>query len=280
MSVLTACIARDLPILEITARKLAEMVPIKSLHVVVRGDELERFRSRLGSAVRLIPEDGFIPGMTLRELQQLPLESFPKGAGWYFQQFLKLQFAFEDAADDYYLIWDADTIPLRPLRFFDNAGRMLLTRAAEHHAPYFETYRKVLGEEPRREFSFIAQHMLVQKSIARAMLRQIENLRPGAENWAWKIMRALPDRGLNLFSEYETYGHYVKQHHPDRVVFVDRQWSRRGAKLTARGVPRELDLQRLACDYDYAAFELASVGLRGLKRRAFSWLKGTPRLED
>jgi hypothetical protein len=278
--VLTACIARDLPILEITARKLAEMVPLKSLHVVVRGDEMERFRSRLGSTVRLIPEDGFIPGMTLHKLQQLPLESFPKGAGWYFQQFLKLQFAFEDTADDYYLIWDADTIPLRPLRFFDCAGRMLLTKAAEYHAPYFETYRKVLGEEPRREFSFIAQHILVQKSVARAMLRQIERQLPGADNWAWKIMRVLPDHGLNLFSEYETYGHYVKQHHPDRAVFIERNWSRRGAKLAARGVPRELDLKRLAKDYDYAAFELASVGLRGLKRRAFSWLKGTPRLED
>ena len=66
--------------------------------------------------------------------------------------------------------------------------------------------------------------MLVQKSIAREMLTQIENSVPEKESWAWRIMHSLPEIDNNhLFSEYETYGHYLKNRYPDRVRFVDRE---------------------------------------------------------
>jgi hypothetical protein len=279
LQVVMACVARDLPILEIGARKLAELVPLKSLHVVVRDDELPRFRQRLGSSVNLIAENAFIPGMTIERLRALRMEAFPRAAGWYFQQLLKLQFAFMDPEDDYFMIWDADTIPLRPMRFFDDAGRMLLTKATEYHTPYFDTYRTLLGEEPNREFSFIAQHLVVQKSVVREMLDRVEQRFTGEGNWAWKVMRALPERGLSLFSEYETCGHYLKNHFPQRAVFVERSWSRRGARMVRRGVPTEADLGRLSAEYEFAAFELASIGWRGLKRALFNRQKPVPGLE-
>src|SRR6266487_785735 len=199
LQVVTTCRARDLPILEITVRRLAEYVPFRALCVVAPDNDCHRFRSRLGGEVRVFPENEFIPDMRIGQLRGLNVPSFPKGAGWYFQQLLKLQYAFVEPADDYYLIWDADTVPLRSLRFFDSAGRMLLTKATEYHAPYFETYRRLLGEDPKREFSFISQHMLVQKSVAREMLSRIEQRVEGKGNWAWKIMRSLPETGDNLF---------------------------------------------------------------------------------
>ena len=279
LQVVMSCVARDLPILEIGVRKIAELLPLKSLHVVVRDDELSRFRERLGGGVQLIPENRFIPGVTIDQLRTLRIEAFPRGAGWYFQQLLKLQFAFVEPEDDYYVIWDADTIPLRPMQFFDAAGRMLLTKATEHHAPYFDTYRTLLGEEPNREFSFIAQHLVVQKSVVREMLARIEARFEGDGNWAWKLMRALPERGLSLFSEYETCGHYMKNHYPERVEFVERSWSRRGARMVRRGIPTDADLTRLSGEFEFAAFELASIGWRGLKRALFSRQKPVPGLD-
>src|SRR5215831_7367894 len=136
---------RDLPVLEIVARKLPLMVPFKQFIVVSPDREREVIQTRLKDLARVIPENNFVPGVTLELLRRLPMEGFPGAAGWYFQQLLKLQFAFTEPEDDYYLIWDADTVPPRPIRFFDPAGRMLLTRATEHHAPYFETYRRLLG---------------------------------------------------------------------------------------------------------------------------------------
>ena len=258
LSVVTTCRARDLPVLQITAQKLFENVSVKSLRVIAPEQDCATIAARLGGRATVVSENEFIPGMTIAELRKIVRPHFPQAAGWYFQQFLKLQFAFLEQADDYYLIWDADTVPLRPLQFFDNDGRMLLTRAAEHHPAYFDTYQRLFGEPPNREFSFIAQHMVVQKSLAREMLERIQRRSVGGRNWAWSIMENLPENGDNLFSEYETYGHYVKNHHPDRVRFVERAWLREGTHHTHGWVPRSKDLEQLGREYDYAAFERAS----------------------
>ncbi len=256
LQIVTCCRVRDLPVLEITTRKLLEFVPVKSFHVIAPDRDCRKIRAALGSAATVISEDTFIPGMTRSQVRAFPGPLFPQTAGWYFQQFLKLQFAFEHPEDDYYLIWDADTVPLRPLRFFDSESRMLLTKASEYHAPYFDTYQRMFREAPNRDFSFIAQHMIVQKSIAREMLSRIQSSESTESNWPWRVLANLTWRENHLlFSEYETYGHYVKNHYPDRIRFVERHWLREGAEFTKGWVPSSAQLAQLAHQYDFAAFE-------------------------
>lgn len=275
LQVVTACRLRDLAILELATQRLRKLVPFRALCVLAPDKDCQEMRARLGPEVRIVPEDEFIPGMTLGQVRQFKAPAFPRAAGWYFQQFLKLQYALVEPEDDYYLIWDADTVPLRPLRFFDEQGRMLLTRATEHHAPYFETYRRLLGEEPHRECSFIAQHLLVQKSVARELLGRIEQRIAGEGNWAWKILRSLPETGDNLFSEYETYGHYLKNHHRERVVLMERPWLRDGTRWTGGRMPTAKDLEILARDYEFVAFERMDRGWRRIVRAALMRIRGT-----
>ena len=276
LQVVTACRVRDLPVLEIAVERLRQHIPFGGVNVLAPDRDCAQIASRLRGRVKVIPENEFVPGMTIEKLQGFRLEGFPQAAGWYFQQLLKLQFAFVDPDDDYYLIWDADTVPLRPLRFFDPAGRMMLTKAEEYYPLYFQTYRSLFGSEPNREFSFIAQHMLVQKSVAREMMSRIEQRVPGTGNWAWKLMSALPSAGKNLFSEYETYGHYLKNHYPDRVVFVERPWQRTITHYTGRPIPTEKELQDLAGRYEYAAFERVYTGWRRLAYSLLTRIRGRP----
>jgi len=268
LDIVTACRAADLRILRLTFAALKKYVPLRRLYVITAQSNFQRCRRALGEEVVLIDEDTFIPGMTLDALRQLQLPGFPRGAGWYFQQLLKFQFAFTEPGEEFYLIWDADTIPLRPLEFFDERGAMLFTTADEEHAPYFETYRHLLGEEPNREFSFISQHIIVRKSILREMLEKIETRFPGEENWAWKIMRHLEGAGTNLFSEYEMYGHYVKNHYPEQAVYRQLPWLRHGSRAVG-GAPSPLDLERLGQEYAFAAFESSQRFLRTCLR----WLR-------
>ena len=271
LQIVATCRAYDLPVFELAADAIRAHLPCRQLYVVAPVGDCPEMRRQLGNRAEIIPEDEFLPGMNIEQLKQVVRFGFPKMAGWYFQQFLKLQFAFTQPEDDFYLIWDADTIPLRPLRFFDADGHMLLTKATEHHLPYFETYRRLFKAEPNREFSFISQHMLVQKSIAREMLTQIENSVPEKESWAWRIMHSLPEIDNNhLFSEYETYGHYLKNRYPDRVRFVDRPWLRAGSQITRGGVPSKRLLEELARDYDFVSFEKATKGFRFLAK----WVLG------
>lgn len=270
LDIVTSCREADLQVLKIAYANLRKYVPFKQLHVATAARNFRRFERALGRDVHLIDEDSIIPGMTLAELKTMPLPFFPRGAGWYYQQFLKYAFAFQNIEDDYYLIWDADTVALRPLQFFDDQGRMLLTRATEHHRPYFQTYRQLLGADARSEFSFISQHLIVQKSILREMLGKIEALHPHSRSWAWAIMENLDGAGSNLFSEYETLGHYVKNTYPERVIVRDLPWLRSGANL-CHGLPSQQDLDKLGDQYAFIAFEAKDRGLR-------RWLAGIVRL--
>ena len=271
LQVFASCRMRDVEVLEIVAQRLPEMIPLKQFFVGAPDHECAEMQRRLGSRATVLAEDSMIPGVTLAKVRALPLQGFPRGAGWYFQQLLKLQFAFTDPDDDYYLIWDGDTVPLRPMRFFDEQGRLLMTKAEEHHAPYFETYWRILGEEPHREFSFIAQHIPAQKSVVREMLAKIEEHVPGEGNWAWKLMRTLPSQGYSLFSEYETYGHYMKNHYPERVQFIERSWRREMAHRSGRALPTEAELKVAAQRYDYVGYER----VMGPGRRVIQWILET-----
>jgi Family of unknown function (DUF6492) len=268
LEIVTACLPRDLHILRLGIAQLRRFLSIDSVHVIAPSWNFEKFRHVLGSDVELIDEDELIPTMTLAKLRELPSPCFPQGAGWYFQQLLKLVFAY-CGRQEHYLIWDADTILLQPVEFFDSQGRALYTKSEEYHPPYFETYRRLIGEEPNREFSFISQHMIIEKAVLRDMLVKIEKRFSGSENWAWKIMKNLPGTDCNRFSEYETYGHYAKRFYPDRVAFRELPWTREGVRL-ASFHPKTTDLDRLAREFSFAAFEINRTPLRLTVR----WAKG------
>ena len=272
VDVVAACLKRDLPKLARAHENLRRFVAMKQLHVITARKDFGDFKNVLGGGVALIDEHEMIPGVTLAALKVIPLARLSQGHGWYFQQFLKFQFAFHQPDDDYYLIWDADTVPLRPLEFFDAQGRMLLTKAQEFHRPYFQTYENILGRPAQREFSFISQHQLVQKSVLREMLAEIERHCPGDENWAWKIMRNLGGEGSNRFSEYETYGHFLKEKYPERAVFRDLPWLRRGASECGRN-PTPTQLSKLGEKFFYASFEDSESFYRTQGRKVRDWLR-------
>jgi hypothetical protein len=266
--VFTACLARDLHILRYAVEALRRFLTVASITVATSRENFSKFRRVLGPDVKLLDEDTMIPGMKISDLRQtdLPLP------GWYFQQLLKFAFVFHvgDAAD--FLIWDADTILLRPLELFDAAGRAWFTMADEHHEPYFETYERLLGLTAPREFSMIAQHMVVNCAVLREMLGRIEKHCPGEENWAWKIIKHQSPRTTNRFSEYETYGHYVKQVHPEMAAFRQLEWTRDGALTAVRLSERHL--RKLGERYAFAAFESRqSLWNRflGWKKRRLGW---------
>jgi len=272
LDVVTACRSADFRILQLGLEGLRRFVPFRKLYVITAPRNIPRFRRGFGEGVEILNEDEMIPGMTLQALRTLFLPGFPHGAGWYFQQLLKFAFGFRETETDYYLIWDADTVPLRPLQFFDSSGRMLFTTANEMHEPYFDNYRRLLGEGANREFSFIAQHIIVQKSILRELLQRIERNCSGPDGWAWTIMRNLQGSSTNLFSEYETLGHYVKNHYPTRAVYRHLSWLREGG-LKTFGRPTSRTLNELAETYDFVAFESGHHVLRRFVRGARDWMK-------
>lgn len=71
-----------------------------------------------------LDENAVIPGITYKSLvgKSPGLQKYQgvsNRIGWYLQQYLKLGVALHiPDLSDYYLVWDADNIPVKPIKFF------------------------------------------------------------------------------------------------------------------------------------------------------------------
>ncbi len=192
-----------------------------------------------GPHVSCIDEDAIIPGVTAQMFSE------PRG-GWYFQQVLKFGLAAR-LQSKYYLVVDSDVVFVRPVSFFSQ-GKPLYAPGSEYHTPYFVAYRELMGREAKREYSFIAHHMVFRSEIVLELLSSFQ----APELW-WKsianfITPRPPLYSAAQFSEYETYGHFLKERHASEFGLRKLHW------LAEAGCPTERKLKLIARRYDFASF--------------------------
>ncbi len=187
-----------------------------------------------------VNEDEVIEGVYKNSLQ-------PLRWGWYFQQFLKFGMA-NIVSSDHYLVVDSDTVFLRKTGFFNENGKPFYVPAHEYHLPYFNTIERLFPNKIHREYSFIAHHMVFSRNLVLEMLAQID----GDGKWPKKIINTvqIDDTFENRsnFSEYETYGHYVKATHPEEINLRTLKWA------NVQFEPNIYTISRLSTVFDYACF--------------------------
>ncbi len=210
--------------------------------------------------VELLDENDLVPELNfgiVHECMKKKGERRPNCVGWYFQQLLKFAFAKSKWAKEYYLTWDADTLPLNTISFFDG-NQPLFTKKIENHEPYFNTMKRILGFGKLVDYSFIAEHMMFNVSIVNEMLEEIaDSNNSDGETWVEKIMFAcdFSDKRGNLFSEFETYGNYCVKFHPKLYATRQLNTFRAAGLISGRHLTHKA-LRRLALDVNIASFEL------------------------
>lgn len=224
--------------------------------VVVTASENRRDLYRAGA--RFLDEDKVIEGVDSGTL------CHPRW-GWYFQQLLKLGIAFRDAPE-HYLVVDADTVFLNPVPFMTSEGRPYYTRASEFHPPYFWAFERLLGFSASREYSFVAHHMVFRSQYVREMCERFRPETPWWRNVVSLVQPQPPWNSLSQFSEYETYGYYLKACHPDELTLRDLRWRNSDRLPTGRL------LTRLRRDLDYCSFQAYLREERRLSRPWRVWL--------
>ena len=240
---------------------------------IITDSKMARFlprEVRSCSLCKIIDENHIIEEMTYAKVDFI-LRSHGRQhtkTGWYYQQFLKMAFAFSNYCfTDYYLSWDADTIPLRKLHFFDKENHPYFTMKSEYHKPYFSTMERLLSIGKTNPCSYIAEHMMFNKGIMKEMINKIEKSSDDGKKWYEIILDSLESEQISpfSFSEFETYGTYCNVFHPDLYVERFLYGFRRGGLIQGRFVS-EIILQKLAEDFDIASFEI-------YERPPFPWGK-------
>lgn len=206
--------------------------------------------------ITLLDEDTLIDGLTFECIKDF-VKRYTNNVtpGWYFQQFLKYAFAFTSYAKQYYLSWDADTIPIAKINFFKN-GQPLFTRKTEYNENYFTTIKKILGIAKVVPYSFIAEHMLFNSNIVKEIVEKISACDVEGNTWYEKILRAGDySVGKPPYSEFETYGTYVTAYYPNLYQIRQLNTFRRGSVIRGRYISDNL-LETLSFDIDTISFEL------------------------
>lgn len=210
--------------------------------------------------IELIDENTIVPNA--QKLKQIMKSHFTckYRFGWYYQQFLKMNFAFSEYAKDYYLIWDSDTIPLNKLSFFKN-DKMVFTPKTEYHKSYFSTIKNLLGYEKSVPYSFIAEQMIVDVKIMKELINAIDSSKFKGDAWYEKVIHATPMTNPNGFSEFETYGTYCHIHYKDRYILKDRRTFREAGEKYSRLISSK-QLAKLSHKYDTISLESWSIPKR------------------
>ena len=236
-----------------------KFLPIRNIYVIGPEGIAEKIKRANNDRIIFMNENTFADVPRIRELYSSLQPNNSKRAGWYIQQFIKMQFAkFTD--DEYYLIWDSDTIPLKHVQLFDESSRPFFDMKTEYHVPYFETINRIFPDiRKTAEGSFISEHMLIKSEYMRELIDEIESRTEiSGTNFQEKIINAIDtkDLGGSGFSEFETYGSYVIVRHPE--TYSMREWHslRSGRIFYAKASDiDELDRQWLAKKYDAISLE-------------------------
>lgn len=208
------------------------------------------------------PEATFLPDSEVLEFgvqkvadRSIPL--FPQRAGWFYQQFLKVGFALHRQAKENYLVWDADTIPLRQMEFCAD-GKAVFTQGLEYFHEYFETIQDLLGFKSVIPSSVISQHALFNREVIQEMAALIARKRRSG-SFAEAVLDSCEERQSVFFSEYETYAAFFSHFQPNEYRVRRRRWFRNAASIA--GIPpSDLWLSLLARSFDFASFETWDVG--------------------
>lgn len=213
----------------------------------------------LKTKLRFIDENEMISGLSFETVKVLISnrdQYAANRAGWYLQQFLKIGYALI-CENDYYVCWDADTIPLKPIQMLmDN--HPVFDVKNEYHLPYFRTLKRLLGIGKIEERSFISEHMIFSKEKMMSMIGEIESNSTiqGSSFWE-KIINAtcVVDLMHSGFSEFETYGNFVCDRFPNLYLKRELMTLRNGSGFLGLNPTGEM-LDWAAESYDTISFEI------------------------
>ncbi len=247
--------------------RLADNLPARRVLFIGSAKVGERVKnSGLGDKIGFINEEDVLSFSKVHEVMKdimkdlLKGQELPRGVtGWYYQQFLKMQYA-RICKEAYYLVWDGDTIPCKPFSMFSEDGDTpYLDLKTEYHEEYFTTLAKILpGMKKCIQKSFIAEHMLMNCDIMKQMLEDIEGNQALAGETFWeKILRAIGVDKIqdNSFSEFETYGTYVCLKHLGAYRLRDWHSFRLGGAFFDPETICDRDFEWLGKDFFAISFE-------------------------
>ena len=135
---------------------------------------------------------------------------------WYYQQVLKLTFVINYINETKHsiVIWDADTIILKKILFFEKNNSINFGSTSEFHKAYYKTNAVLLNNLPRYFISSLAQFISITPSEIKFLIKKLSKFKKKSKSTGdWitdvifkSIASAHQNYNGSMFSEYELIG--------------------------------------------------------------------------
>ncbi len=192
--------------------------------IICPNADLKKFKEELNlDNFQIYDEDEIIRFDRFKEIANLILEKtkyyekFQNRLRWYYQQVLKLTFMYNfiKLNNEKLLIWDADTIILKKIKFFDGEKSIVYGTTSEFFKAYYATNKTILGEIPKYFVSSVCQFSAVTPQDFKNLLSRLSKFEPSKKDipeWFISIIfeaiiKTHKEYNGSLFSEYELIGH-------------------------------------------------------------------------
>jgi Family of unknown function (DUF6492) len=269
--VISACYSADAQTWKVAAPRIIKFIKAARYIVIVPDHEVGLFKSISPVEYEVFPETNYVPDWQgLLAKHNPPLRG--KSYGWYLQQFIKLAAVAAAPPNSIVLIWDADTVPLKPLSFIGSDGRLTYYKDGGFHPPYFTTIKRLFDLTKLVNFSFISQCLVTKSDWMAELIVELEK----RHNLPWMdaIIKSLDIRMGLCFSEYETLGTFINNKHSTFIQFTDRKWSRDGVSLVNNlaGLVDKTNAMKLE-QLDYISFEKSQFNNRSILKRTLKKIR-------
>jgi hypothetical protein len=251
--IISLCCKQDAVTWSIANKAIIKYIPAKQYTVIVPDTDVLLFEEISDQKFIVMSESIFSKKFQKYISDRLP--SLEHGhISWYLQQFIKLELLNQLNENTNAVLWDGDTVPLEPIDFIDDDGKLRYFVGTENHQPYFATIKKLFNIDKQVSHSFISQSFPIKSEWFQEFKREIEN-RSG-KIWYEVIIDAINFSHSNAFSEYETLGNFIANQYSNEISFSDDPWLRLGNSLIGdiRLINSSSAQEKLA-PYKYVSFE-------------------------
>jgi hypothetical protein len=235
---------------KLTGPQLIALIPASEYWLIVPDNQVQHFIESSPDKYKVFPESVFTRDFS-EKFSHCVGAALPARRGWYLQQLIKLEALNRASHLDRILIWDADTVPLKEISFFDSNGNCRYFFGSENHLPYFENIYRLLGLDKSHLKSFVAQNFPITGDQIRAFFSYVEER--NESTWWDAVIDSIDFDEPSGFSEYETLGTFVSSFGKRPLTMQPGTWSRDGNQ---RWVSRQIRLKKPARrKFDFVAVE-------------------------
>ena len=267
-TLISVCSVKDLEVWRLASKFITRNIKSKKYIVIVPDNEVELFVKNTNNKFKVKPESLFV-GKLKETLKKKISHANMDRLGWYLQQFIKFS-AIKNAIknnldDDIILIWDADTIPLKKLKFINSNNKIVYYTSKEDHKFYFNFIKKFMGLDKVVKFSFIAQCFPIKVLWIKEFFKYLESRHK--KKWQEALINSINFNQRTGFSEYETLGTFISHNYKDSFVTTKSPWLRNGNGLigSVHNIYK-FPFSLITKYYDFISFEASDLSFRKFKK--------------